>query len=101
MNHRGAVLVQVVVMGVLMAMIATYLMEWAFGRYQLVARHQNSVAASQEVEGCLNEFHANRHAQLSGGTALVAYTCSNGLTVTVTGAAPNYALQVSQTFTTD
>lgn len=86
---RGGALVQAVIMGIMMALIATYLLRWAFGRYILVSRHQASTAAAANIEGCLQQFRAVRHAQWSGSGTLPAapFSCPftvNGVTEVVT-----------------
>lgn len=99
---KGTILVQVVVMGMLLAMIASYLVQWAFGRAQLVARHQSATKASGEAEGCINNFLATYHATLSAGNALPgSYPCPGGGTVSVVNAGNNnYQLTLTHTVDT-
>lgn len=81
-GQKGSVLVQTIIMGILMAMIAGHLIEWSFGRAQMVRRHQDVVTAGGDAEGCLNQIISSQFDRLAMGTSLVSSNvCTSGASV--------------------
>ena len=91
-DRRGIVLLHVVVLTLVIAVLSIGVLRWLIaGRH--IVRQTTKVESSRSLaEGCLAEFYASLDGALP---TLGTYSCANGATVGVSGAAEPFTLTVT------
>lgn len=92
MNKKGTALMQVLLITVIIATIATFIMRLSMSRSTTAARSARVLAAKALIEGCQAEIYSKLLAADLGGNAVVfPYTCysAGDIKVTVTRGSDN------------